>query len=61
MEAGGFNLIMENKNYCHDISAVLVTYNPNMEALRTTIQAVLSRAAVDDASEKFPSYLIIKR
>ena len=31
---------MLNKNYCHDVSAVLVTYNPDMEVLRAAILAV---------------------
>ena len=31
---------MLNNNYCHDVSAVLVTYNPDMEVLRAAILAV---------------------
>lgn len=45
---------MLNKNYCHDVSAVLVTYNPNTEVLRSAIQAVLDQVSdifiVDNAS-----------
>jgi rhamnosyltransferase len=45
------------KNYCRKVSSVLVTYNPNMEALRVTIQAVLNQVSdifiVDNASENF--------
>lgn len=48
---------MENKNYCHDVSAVLVTYNPNMEALHAAIQAVSGQVSdvfiVDNASSNF--------
>lgn len=48
---------MLNKNYCYHVSAVLVTYNPNTEALRTTIRAVLSQVSdvfiVDNASANF--------
>jgi len=45
---------MLNNNYCHDVSAVLVAYNPNMEVLRAAIQAVLGQVSdvfiVDNAS-----------
>jgi len=48
---------MLNKNYCHDVSAVLVTYNPNTEALRAAIQAVSDQVPdifiVDNASSNF--------
>lgn len=48
---------MENKNYCHDVSAVLVTYNPDMEALHAAIQAVSGQVSdvfiVDNASSNF--------
>lgn len=48
---------MINKNYTYDISAVLVTYNPNIEGLRKTIQAVLNQVSdifiVDNASSSF--------
>lgn len=48
---------MENKNYCHDVSAVLVTYNPGMEALHAAIQAVSGQVSdvfiVDNASSNF--------
>jgi rhamnosyltransferase len=45
---------MLNKNYCNDVSAVLVTYNPDTEILRSAIQAVLDQVSdifiVDNAS-----------
>lgn len=45
---------MVNKNYCRDVSAVLVTYNPNTEVLHAVIQAVLDQVSnifiVDNAS-----------
>jgi len=45
---------MVNKNYCHDVAAVLVTYNPDMEVLRAAIQAVSDQVSdvfiVDNAS-----------
>lgn len=48
---------MENKSYCHDVSAVLVTYNPDMEALHAAIQAVSGQVSdvfiVDNASSNF--------
>lgn len=48
---------MLQKNYCHDVSAVLVTYNPNQEALQSGIQAVLPQVTavfiVDNASANF--------
>jgi rhamnosyltransferase len=48
---------MLNKNYCHDVSAVLVTYNPDTEALCAAIQAVLNQVSaifiVDNASANF--------
>ena len=53
---------MKKKDYCHDISAILVTYNPNTEALQMTIQAVLDQVAdvfiVDNGSSNFsPNWL----
>jgi rhamnosyltransferase len=48
---------MENKTYCHDVSAVLVTYNPDMETLHAAIQAVSRQVSdvfiVDNASSNF--------
>jgi rhamnosyltransferase len=48
---------MLNKNYCNDVSAVLVTYNPNIEILHAAIQAVLKQVSavfiVDNASANF--------
>lgn len=48
---------MVKKNYCHDISAVFVTYNPNIEMLHAAIQAVLDQVStvfiVDNASSNF--------
>lgn len=48
-------LELVNKNYyCPDVSAVLVTYNPDIEDLRASVQAVMSQVAnvfiVDNAS-----------
>jgi rhamnosyltransferase len=53
---------MINKDYCHDIAAILVTYNPNSEALQMTIQAVLDQVSdvfiVDNGSSNFsPNWL----
>lgn len=48
---------MINKSYCHNVSAVLVTYNPEMEALCAAIQAVSTQVSdifiVDNASSNF--------
>lgn len=48
---------MVNKNYCHDVSAVLVTYNPNITVLIASIQAVSAQVSniyiVDNASANF--------
>lgn len=45
---------MINKNYCDDVSAVLVTYNPNVDALCVGIRAVSAQVSnvfiVDNAS-----------
>lgn len=45
---------MVKKNYCHDVSAVLVTYNPNVEVLYAVIEAVFDQVSdifiVDNAS-----------
>lgn len=53
---------MVNKNYCHDVSAVLVTYNPNLEGLCASVQAVSDQVSdifiVDNASVNFsPDWL----
>ena len=49
---------MLDKNYCHDVSAILVTYNPNVQVLRAAIQAILNQVSdvfiVDNASSNFP-------
>jgi rhamnosyltransferase len=55
---------MVNSNYCHDISAVLVTYNPDLEGLRASVQAVTDQVSdifiVDNASANFsPEWLNI--
>lgn len=48
---------MIKNNYCNDVSAVLVTYNPNLEDLQSAIQAVSSQVSdifvVDNASSIF--------
>ena len=40
-----WSMTMINKSYHHDIAAVLVTYNPNTDALSATIQAVLNQVS----------------
>lgn len=48
---------MVNNNYCHDVSAVMVTYNPNLEGLCASVQAVAEQVSdifiVDNASVNF--------
>ncbi|MCK9621476.1 MAG: glycosyltransferase family 2 protein [Methylobacter sp.] len=48
---------MLKNNYCDNVSAVLVTYNPNMEALHAAIRAVSEQVSdvfiVDNASSNF--------
>lgn len=48
---------MKNKNYCHDVAAVLVTYNPKWDGLRATLQAIQNQVPhifiVDNASTSF--------
>lgn len=48
---------MVNKNYCHDVSAVLVTYNPGTEILSAAIEAVSGQVSdvfiVDNASSNY--------
>lgn len=48
---------MQNKYYYHDVSAVLVTYNPNTEVLRDAIKAVSGQVSdvfiVDNASSNY--------
>jgi rhamnosyltransferase len=48
---------MLDKNYCNDVSAVLVAYNPNSELLVAVIQAVLGQVSdifiVDNASSDY--------
>lgn len=48
---------MIDNNYCHDVSAVLVTYNPSFEDLKSAIYAVSSQVSdifiVDNASSSF--------
>jgi rhamnosyltransferase len=48
---------MVNKNYCPDVSAVLVTYNPNQAGLYASVQAVADQVSelfiVDNASVNF--------
>ena len=53
---------MSNKNYCHDVSAVLVSYNPNLEGFCASVQAVADQVSdvfiVDNASVNFsPDWL----
>lgn len=47
-----------NQNYCPDVSAVLVTYNPDRQVLSATLRAVWNQVAkviiVDNASSDFP-------
>lgn len=50
------------EGYCHDVSAVLVTYNPNLEELCASVQAVADQVSdifiVDNASVNFsPDWL----
>lgn len=48
---------MIKENYCPDVSAVLVTYNPDTEELRASVQAVLGQVShifvVDNASANY--------
>ncbi len=48
---------MLNKDYRHDVSAVLVTYNPNTEVLSSAIQAISGQVSdvyiVDNASSNY--------
>lgn len=55
----GGALALTAENYCADVSAVLVTYQPDTEQLRATIQAVAGQVAhifiVDNGSADFSS------
>lgn len=48
---------MPEKNHCNNVSVVFVTYNPNVEVLRASIQAVWDQVSdvfiVDNASSNF--------
>src|SRR5450830_134383 len=48
---------MANNNYCNDVSAVLVTFNPNLDTLITGVKAVSGQVSniyiVDNASLDF--------
>jgi rhamnosyltransferase len=48
---------MIDNHYCHDVAAVLVTYNPNLEGLCASVSAVAGQVSdvfiVDNASANF--------
>ncbi len=54
---------MGNSNYFHDISAVLVTHNPNINTLHDVIRAVITQVSnlfiVDNASSNFSQEWLI--
>ncbi|MFZ4626275.1 MAG: glycosyltransferase family 2 protein [Rhodoferax sp.] len=50
-------MTLSNHDYCHDVAAVLVTYNPDLQALQASIAAVAAQVAnifiIDNASVNF--------
>jgi rhamnosyltransferase len=56
------DLSKHSENYCQDVAAVLVTYNPDLDALHKSVQSVLSQVSklyiVDNGSSNYsPAWL----
>jgi len=52
-------MLSANINHCHDVAAILVSYNPNLASLRASVRAVVDQVSVvfviDNGSANFSS------